>query len=424
MKPWLDRLIRWYKALVTNIAFIPTVMGVASLLFAIGLLYLETLGYADWAKEDIDFALVKGADNARMILTTIIGGILSLTVFSFSMVMVVLNRASASLSPRVLPQLIAHKPHQIVLGFYMGTIVYTLILVINIGKKAGIPSFSILMAMIMAIGSLGLFIYFIHSISQSIQVSNILKSIYNDTKGVIEQMKKSHSSTKLNTDQFEECLVADKPGYYHFIPGDNLLKCLAKNNQKLMICVYQSQFVTAGAPLLKVSGGKDELKDEWLQASMDYAEIPYGNGKFISGFVQMSEIGVKALSPGINDPGTAIRALHVLGILFTTLFPYPTYYGRKYNFDDVVTLERQPDLEEILNESVVPIRHCINGERGVAMAMLDTYDIIVNIASNDDYPVLKRHLLAFMSEFSDQALNRLTLEEVTLRAKKLLVKVS
>ncbi|MFP3759150.1 DUF2254 family protein, partial [Cupriavidus sp. SIMBA_020] len=74
------------------------------------------------------------AENARTILSTLAGSIISLTVFSFSMVMVVLNSASASLSPRVVPGLITRKSHQMVLGFYLGSIIYSIIMLININK--------------------------------------------------------------------------------------------------------------------------------------------------------------------------------------------------------------------------------------------------------------------------------------------------
>ncbi|NIU61616.1 MAG: DUF2254 domain-containing protein, partial [Pseudomonas stutzeri] len=60
---------------------------------------------------------------ARLILGTLVGGIISLMVFSFSMVMVVLNSAASSLSPRVIPALISSRSHQVVLGVYLGTII-------------------------------------------------------------------------------------------------------------------------------------------------------------------------------------------------------------------------------------------------------------------------------------------------------------
>ncbi|MGB3467516.1 MAG: DUF2254 family protein, partial [Cyclobacteriaceae bacterium] len=119
MRQIIAFLYRYYKKLVTNIAFIPTLMSVISLILAVVIMWFESNNYTEWWVDNAPFLLVKGADNARMILATIIGGVLSLTVFSFSMVMVVLNRATASLSPRVLPQLIAKKSHQFVLGYYM-----------------------------------------------------------------------------------------------------------------------------------------------------------------------------------------------------------------------------------------------------------------------------------------------------------------
>ena len=72
-----------------------------------------------WMEERMpSFLLIKSWDVAQAILTTLIGALISLMVFSFSMVMVLLNNAASNYSPRILPSLIANKFHQIVLGTY------------------------------------------------------------------------------------------------------------------------------------------------------------------------------------------------------------------------------------------------------------------------------------------------------------------
>ncbi len=182
MNKILKYVLRLQERVIYSIAFIPTLMVILWLIFGFLIFNFDGSDSSKWIKDNLEFVLVNGTDSARMVLTTIIGGVISLTVFSFSMVMVVLNRTSASFSPRVLPQLVAQKFHQIVLGFYMGTIVYSLILVVKIDSDENLPSLGILLAMIFAIISLGLFIYFIHSISEAIQVDNILSQIFKKTQ--------------------------------------------------------------------------------------------------------------------------------------------------------------------------------------------------------------------------------------------------
>ena len=251
-----ENLIRWYKKLVSSIAFIPTIMILFSILLGIFMFDLEDTGFAVNLKRTLELVLVFGAENARLILTTIIGGIISLTVFSFSMVMVVLNRTSASLSPRVLPQLVAQKFHQVVLGFYMGTIVFSLILVNNVDSDEYVPSLGILLSMILAIFSLGLFIYFIHSISQSIQVDNILKVIYKKTIRQIERLKlQNHNYKKMSkTDDLNwfDGIIAKETGYYKLVNLQSLCSLMKKNKIHLKTCIYSGEFVSQGRVLAKV----------------------------------------------------------------------------------------------------------------------------------------------------------------------------
>lgn len=143
-------------------------------------LSLENAGISHWLTSLHKGFIIDSGDTARTILSYLTGGLISLMVFSFSMVMVLLNQASSNYSPRVLPGLISNKNHQYVLGIYLGTIIYNVFITISI-KSSGqnstkLPSFSILMTVLLTILCLGAFIYFIHSISQAIQVSNIMNN--------------------------------------------------------------------------------------------------------------------------------------------------------------------------------------------------------------------------------------------------------
>lgn len=187
-----------YRELVSSIGFYPSMIAVLFLLFAIMTMSLEYVDFIKDIKELISVVLVDSEENARTILSTLAGSIISLTVFSFSMVMIVLNSASASLSPRVIPGLITRKSHQMVLGFYLGSIIYSIIMLININKLDGgevaVPSLGVFFALVFGLISLALFVFFIHSISRAIQVDNVLNDLYKHTKtemvAIVERQKK------------------------------------------------------------------------------------------------------------------------------------------------------------------------------------------------------------------------------------------
>ena len=98
-----------YQDIINSIAFYPSLIGLFFFAFAIFIGAIENASWIQGLKDYLSDFLVRDPDNARVILGTVTAGVISLMVFSFSMVMVVLNRASATLSPRVLPGLISIK---------------------------------------------------------------------------------------------------------------------------------------------------------------------------------------------------------------------------------------------------------------------------------------------------------------------------
>ncbi len=171
MSALTNRLFRLYHRVIGSIAFYPTLIALGLACLCLITIVLE-LTWLQPYKEQLELGVVKNAENARLILGTLVGGIISLMVFSFSMVMVVLNSAASSLSPRVIPGLISSRSHQLVLGVYLGTIIGSLMLISTIqeGDDINVPSLGVFLALFLGVICLCLFIYFIRSISLSIQV--------------------------------------------------------------------------------------------------------------------------------------------------------------------------------------------------------------------------------------------------------------
>ena len=85
-----------YRAVLSSIAFYPAIISLGFLVLAILALTLESNGLTQYLLDNAPFLVINNADTARTILSTFIAGLLSLTVFSFSMVMLILNQASSN----------------------------------------------------------------------------------------------------------------------------------------------------------------------------------------------------------------------------------------------------------------------------------------------------------------------------------------
>ena len=134
----MSRLYKWirkyYSKTVNSIAFYPALISLGFLLLSILMLELDFSETGKQLKSQLSWLSLRDASTARSILTTIAGGIISLTVFSFSMVMILLNQAASQMSNRMLDSMIGNRFQQIILGFYIGTIVYSLFLSLTLPR--------------------------------------------------------------------------------------------------------------------------------------------------------------------------------------------------------------------------------------------------------------------------------------------------
>jgi len=291
------------------------------LLFAFFMIYLESIGISKYLIEHAPILVVNNTETARSLLTTFIGGLISIMVFSFSLVMILLNQASSNFSPRLLPGLISNRRHQIILGIYNSTLLYCIFTLVSItphGDKYQMPGFAVLLGIIFMTLSLGAFIYFIHSISQEIQVNNIMDKIFRKSKGRLEKLVKAekHLDTDFDDTSEWECIMADTTGYMQDVSLNSLAELAKEHQLKIEIVPIKGAYILKGIPVIKYKGDIDDELREDLLDTITFSKNELIEDNYVLAFKQITEIALKAMSPGINDPGTCINAIDYLTELF------------------------------------------------------------------------------------------------------------
>jgi uncharacterized membrane protein len=177
-------LLKWvrlrYSTVINSIAFLPAVIALVFLIFPWLMIEVDFSTYGKQVKRKLSWLSLKDATTARTIISTIVSGIISLTAFSFSLVMLILNQAASQMSNRVLDKLIGNRFQQSVLGCYIGTIVYALFLlstIRDINSGVHVPALSTYLLIAWAIFDIFLFIYFLHYITQSVKYETIIHRI-------------------------------------------------------------------------------------------------------------------------------------------------------------------------------------------------------------------------------------------------------
>lgn len=373
-----NRLFRLYQRIVSSIAFYPALISLGLVLLCVVSIWVE-MTYLQAYKEDLKLGLVNNAENARLILGTLVGGIVSLMVFSFSMVMVVLNAASSTLSPRVIPSLISSRNHQFILGIYLGTIIDSLLLILTIqeGDDINIPSLGIFLALGLGIISLCLFIMFIREISQSIQVDFILNNLFKKTLKELDvleaKLDELSDRPQWPDDQSWHVVRSTRAGYFKAFNSEAAKALLKEHDLCMTIQVHNGFFVMPGHPLFRLNREADDEVIDTLLDAFDFYVEEYANQHYFFGFKQITEIASKALSPGINDPGTAIKAIDMLGLLFAKRLKLPDFDVACEPEEPPRLYIRELDLPQMLLAVLGPPRHYGAGDTQVVLSLLQCY---------------------------------------------------
>ncbi|MCG9973236.1 DUF2254 domain-containing protein [Christiangramia crocea] len=321
MKHLFNKLITFINSIRSNIAFYPTLLAAFGFNFAFFMIYLEDRGISTYLLEAVPVLVVDNGNTALALLSSFITGLISMMVFSFSMVMVLLNQASSNYSPRLLPGLISDKNHQVILGIYLFTILYCIFILFSIqptGDKYQIPGFSVLLGILFTAVCICAFIYFIHNISHNIQINNILDKIFHLAE---KRLKHLIDSEEMGEKDFPDTsgwyeYHTEKTGYFQNIALTNVVDICEKKETKLEILPVKGIFVLKGIPVFKSEKELDKETIKDFLSNFNFARGELVEDNYTLAFKQITEIIVKAMSPGINDPGTALNGIDYLMELF------------------------------------------------------------------------------------------------------------
>ncbi|SHJ11305.1 Uncharacterized membrane protein [Aquimarina spongiae] len=302
------------------------------------------------------------------------------------MVMVVLNQASTNFSPRLLPGLISNKRHQIILGFYIGTLLFNIIVLMSLGAygpSKNAVGFSVMISAILGAFCVGLFVYFIHSISQAIQIQNIIDKIfYKSDKLLDAEKRRQEESADIpspeNSTEDWKIIQSGKSGYYRSFDVSLLGDSFKQQEKIIEIIPYADQHVWKNDPIMKVREELSTDEIEALQLSLYILSNPHEDDSSISGMIKLTEVVVKALSPGINDPGTAINAISKIGqLLSKALTLKPKTLEKRSDLEMLIVHQNIP-ARELMRIIVQPIREYAKMDCAVAYELMSTLIYVWN----------------------------------------------
>lgn len=297
----------------------------------------------------IPFLISSGVDGARAVLSAIAGSMITFTGLVFSITIVTLQLTSGQFSPRVLRTFLQDRFNQLTLGVFVATFVYAMVVLRSVrGGDQGetfVPHLGVNVAFLLVLASVVIFLFYIHHIAQSIRVATIIASIGADTRALIER-RHSLELGEHDTAQHpavdgqvgpSHIVTAGRPGVVVVVDDTMLVRLAERSGSVVQVLRAIGEFVPAGAPLFRVYG-RHPAPDEQLCAGITLGEERTLDQDVGFGLRQLIDIADRALSPGVNDPTTAIQVIDQLHDLLRRLAVRPLPPLRRTASDGRVTV--------------------------------------------------------------------------------------
>ncbi|GAB3165607.1 DUF2254 domain-containing protein [Telluribacter humicola] len=400
----ITRILQWFRLhyynILNSIAFFPALIAIGFLLLSYVALEIDFSDYGKSLKARWDIISLKDASTARSIAATVVGGILSLAVFSFSMVMILLNQAASNMSNRVLDSMIGNRFQQVVLGFYIGTIVYALALLSTIRDiQSGIyiPALSIYLLMFLTIVDIFLFIYFLHYITQSVKYEIIIERLHRKTKSALEDTKEisPESPEEAYVKISGKAIKTERSDYFQGFNQKALLHLCEINDWVVSFPHPAGSYLLTGTTYAIIQSKDevtpDQVKDLKVQVDLHRGHPITRNPYY--GFEQLVEVALKALSPGINDPETAVLSLHALtDLLAFQLVHRPDPVIRDSNGKPRI-LVSLPSFEKLFESCFLPIWDYGKEDRMMRVELILMLEQLYGVVSSAEHQLLITKLL-------------------------------
>lgn len=394
----------FWNELKSTFWFIPILIIIISVFAAIGLLTLDA--QVNYKPQGILSNIFTGSsESARTILSTIASAMIGVAGTVFSITLVALTLASSQFGSRLLRNFMLERVNQVVLGTYISTYVYCLI-VLNTVKDTEIlsfiPTISVFAAIVVAVANIILLIIFIHHIAISIQadkvISDISESLSKNIKRLYPNDVESDDLPAKEPDidfiksSYKAAYKIKSPnsGYAQYVDYSAIFSKAEQNNYLIDLFFRPGDYLVDNqvVGILYINNLEDEegkdIADNILNPFIIIGNVRIPQQDIEFSIHQMVEVADRALSPGVNDPYTAIACIDNLTstICQLSLVKFPSKF--RFDKDGVLrVLSVRLTFNGVLNTAFRHIRQYSSNNPPVAIRLMESLQTIYNFTNNE-----------------------------------------
>ena len=375
--------------------FVPLVVTLAGVGSAVLLLFLDAR-MSLTADGALGLLLPSSAEGARALLSAVIGAMITAISVTFSVTIVALTVAAQHFGPRVLNNFVRQTAAQIVLGTFMATFAYSVLVLGSVrgtGEDPEIPELAVAGAVVLVVASIGALIYYVHYVSTTLQIGEIAAEIARDLRHSVVRL---HAGEE-RTSESEPAGIPDPPdaaaeipsvesGYVQRIDYDPIIELAAAREAVVWMRREPGAFVVAGAPLALVHPAA--ACDDRMAGTVRHACV-LGRDRTMwhdpeFAVKQLVEVALRALSPGVNEPFTATTCIDRLteGLAVVAASPPPRAAWRDAAGRPRV-YARPQRFETLLRAGFDPIRIFAGGNPAIYARLFESIAELVLVADRE-----------------------------------------
>lgn len=333
-----------------------------------------------------DWFTMGGIDDARAILSAMLGCVSTVLALIFSVALLVLSMVANLFGPRLLYRFVQDWVTQACIGLFMGAFIYVFLVFLVTHKDehtSFIPQVSLITSWFLVLAAFGFLVFYSHRVAVLIQNPDAIGRIVDDLRRAVElapygksepHLQKLEASEAHRTMSDSAAMLSPASGYLQEIHHRALVSAAAKAGALISVPFRPGQFVLQGETLAFISPASKLASLTPLVSR----SITMGRHRVLSqdlefGVAQIVEIAIRALSPAINDTFTGIASVDLLGGALTILAETPQCSGRWFDTNGKLRLQVRPLLlPRLVKQAFDQIRQAAADNPAVLIRLLST----------------------------------------------------
>jgi uncharacterized membrane protein len=366
--------------------FLPALFAIGAFALAHALIYADRTGAAEALNsiETLSPARPQGASN---MLTVLAGSMIGVASTVFSITIAAVAYASGNYGPRLLTNFMEDRGNQFSLATFIGTFVYAISVLravraenesasedaIATSLPGFVPQLSLLVGFGLMILSVGVLVFFLHHIPSSIRIDKVLEGIGRHLLRAIDAVFPPDQKPGAERPEGGRPLFPTDTGYIQTISLEGLAEIAAEWDARIALEVRAGDFVHPGVPLARLIGAEpDAARTKSVARCFGLGSTRTPSQDLQFSIDELVEIALRALSPGVNDPFTAITAIHWLGAATTVLSQRPLVAPPECDDDGQPRVfPKEGGFAHYLKRGFGSARGAVAGSRLAALVTLD-----------------------------------------------------